>query len=70
MLGLAIFGSSMLPCPRIPEHLTQVPDLIDSAVPVLFGGRWHILHMSAQVSIEENNSHSLIQSNFNMIFSG
>ena len=43
MLGLAIFGqprffSSMLPCPRIPEHLMQAPDLIDLALTVLFGG--------------------------------
>ena len=71
MLGLAIFGqprfsSSMLPCPRLPEHLIQVPDLIDLALPVLFGGRWHILQTSAQVNIQENKSHCLVQSKFDM----
>ena len=30
--------SSMLPCPRIPEHLVQVPDLIDLVLTVLFWG--------------------------------
>ena len=49
----APFFSSMSPCPRIPEHLMQVPDLIDVALPVLFGGRWHILQTSAQVSIKK-----------------
>ena len=30
--------ASMLPCPRIPEHLMQVPDLIDLVLTVLLGG--------------------------------
>ena len=28
----------MLTCPRMPEHLMQVPDLIDLALTVFFGG--------------------------------
>ena len=30
------------------------------------GGRWHIIQTSAQVSIQENHSHCLIQSKFDM----
>ena len=60
----APFFSSMSPCTRIPEHLMQVPDLIDFALPVLFGGRWHILHMSMRVSIQENSFHCPLQSKF------
>ena len=72
VLGLAIFGqprfsSSMLPCPRLPEHLIQVPDLIDLALPVFFGGRWHILQTSAQINIQENKSHCLVQSSLTCI---
>ena len=55
--------SSMLPSPRIPEHLMQVPDLIDLALTVFFGGRWHILQTGAQMNIQENNYHCLIQAN-------
>ena len=58
--------SSMSPCTHIPEHLMQVPDLIDFALPVLFGGKWHILHMSMRVCIQENSSHCPLQSKFDM----
>ena len=61
-----VSSSSMLPCPRLPKHLIQVPDLIDLALPVFFGGRWHILQTSAQVSIQENNFHSFVLSKFDM----
>ena len=36
----------------------QVPDLIDLALLLLFGG-WHILQTSEQASIQENSSHCL-----------
>ena len=62
----APFFSSMLPCPRIPEHLMQVPDLIDLALTVFFGGRWHILQTGVHMNIQENNSHCLIQAKFDM----
>ena len=39
----------------------QVPDLIDLALAVLFGGRWHILQTGAHMNIQENNSHCLVQ---------
>ena len=58
--------SSMLTCPRIPDHLMQVPDLTDLALTVLFGGRWHILQTDAQMNIQENNCHCLIQAKCDM----
>ena len=63
VLGLAIFGqplfSSMSPCTRIPEHLMQVPNLIDFTLPVLFGGRWHILPPHEHASLHSRKQFSL-----------
>ena len=59
----APFFSPMCPCTRIPEHLMQVPDLIDFALP----GRGHILPPHEHASLHSRNSfHCPLQSKFDM----